>query len=55
LPSAQHIKTLDGLRGLAVLLVMSFHFQLNEFGWMGVQLFFVLSGYLIIGRLLALK
>lgn len=42
-----YIKSLDGLRGIAILLVMSFHYELNHFGWMGVQLFFVLSGYLI--------
>lgn len=46
-----YIKSLDGVRGLAILLVMSFHAGLNHFGWMGVQLFFVLSGYLITGIL----
>jgi peptidoglycan/LPS O-acetylase OafA/YrhL len=40
-------KELDGLRGLAVLLVILSHAQLLHFGWMGVQLFFILSGYLI--------
>jgi len=42
-----YIRSLDGLRGIAILLVMSFHAGLNQFGWMGVQLFFVLSGFLI--------
>lgn len=57
-----HIASLDGLRGLAVLFVLLFHFswafpdttpalaQLREYlwsGWLGVDLFFVLSGYLI--------
>lgn len=49
-----YIKPLDGLRGIAVLLVIIFHFSKLPFisfdfeiGWVGVQLFFVLSGYLI--------
>jgi peptidoglycan/LPS O-acetylase OafA/YrhL len=46
------VTELDGLRGLAVLLVMSLHFELLKCGWIGVQLFFVLSGYLISGILL---
>lgn len=41
------VKALDGLRGLAILLVMLFHTGLLDAGWMGVNLFFVLSGYLI--------
>jgi peptidoglycan/LPS O-acetylase OafA/YrhL len=46
-----YIKGLDGIRAIAILLVMTFHAELTHFGWMGVQLFFVLSGYLIIGIL----
>lgn len=42
-----YIKSLDGIRGLAIILVLTFHSGLLHFGWMGVQLFFVLSGYLI--------
>jgi peptidoglycan/LPS O-acetylase OafA/YrhL len=42
-----YIRSLDGLRALAVTLVMLFHFQLLDSGWMGVQIFFVLSGFLI--------
>ncbi|MBX3020237.1 MAG: acyltransferase [Bdellovibrionales bacterium] len=63
----QRSAELDGLRGLAILLVMGFHFYffprqfgvpLAEFaspwldsGWIGVDLFFVLSGFLITGLL----
>ncbi|OQX68208.1 MAG: hypothetical protein B6A08_11230 [Sorangiineae bacterium NIC37A_2] len=38
---------LDGLRALAVLLVVFFHQELLGIGWIGVQIFFVLSGFLI--------
>jgi peptidoglycan/LPS O-acetylase OafA/YrhL len=46
-----YIKSLDGLRAIAIILVMSFHAELTHFGWFGVQLFFVLSGFLITGIL----
>ncbi|WFU18783.1 acyltransferase [Bradyrhizobium sp. CB3481] len=46
---------LDGLRGIAVILVVLFHFGLFAPGWIGVQLFFVLSGYLISDILLSEK
>ena len=48
---AGYIKSLDGIRALAIVLVMSFHFEITHFGWLGVQLFFVLSGFLISGIL----
>lgn len=54
-----HLPHLDGLRGVAVLLVLVEHFTYNEWlrGWspgsMGVRTFFVLSGFLITGILLS--
>ncbi len=49
------IKGLDGLRAVAFLLVFFFHANFCYFGWVGVQLFFVLSGFLITGILLDMK
>ena len=44
----KYVKSLDGIRAIAILLVMFFHFFYTiEVGWAGVQLFFVLSGFLI--------
>ena len=54
--NARYIKSLDGLRAIAILLVVFFHyFFILECGWIGVQLFFVLSGFLITAILLDTK
>jgi peptidoglycan/LPS O-acetylase OafA/YrhL len=62
-----HLRVLDGIRGLAILLVLIHHSSPLEsekwasgipllrwvhVGWIGVDLFFVLSGFLITGILL---
>ncbi len=68
---AKHVPELDGIRGIAILVVLVSHFGstatsnnaslgrfLNEafnLGWIGVDLFFVLSGFLITGILLDSK
>jgi peptidoglycan/LPS O-acetylase OafA/YrhL len=47
------IDLLDGFRGLAILLVMGYHyFAFFSFGWVGVDMFFILSGFLISGKLI---
>ncbi len=42
---------LDGLRAVAFLMVFFHHYLLVPWGWMGVDVFFVLSGFLITGIL----
>lgn len=66
----RHVRALDGIRGLAVILVFIYHVStffptltpsaalLHRIAapcWVGVDLFFVLSGYLITGVLLRAK
>jgi peptidoglycan/LPS O-acetylase OafA/YrhL len=62
----ERVPSLDGVRGIAILLVLLFHsllvnedampfgpvYAIAASGWSGVNLFFVLSGYLITGILL---
>jgi peptidoglycan/LPS O-acetylase OafA/YrhL len=72
LSTSNRIKELDGLRGIAILLVIGFHYgsvqltgntnplaqiiqKMTYLGWMGVDLFFVLSGFLIGSILLRYK
>jgi peptidoglycan/LPS O-acetylase OafA/YrhL len=50
-PVRRHNRALDGVRGVAIALVLLFHIGFLPCGWVGVQLFFVLSGYLITGIL----
>jgi peptidoglycan/LPS O-acetylase OafA/YrhL len=53
-PAARYLPALDGLRAFAVISVIAFHAELPGFGggFLGVEFFFVVSGYLITSLLL---
>ncbi len=50
-------RDIDGLRAVAVLIVMAFHAGLHDLtgGFVGVDVFFVVSGYLIIPQIASLQ
>ena len=50
-----YITGLDGLRAFAILFVIFYHFGFNwaKGGFLGVDIFFVLSGYLVTSRILS--
>jgi peptidoglycan/LPS O-acetylase OafA/YrhL len=54
-PSSTFRPDIEGLRGIAVLIVVAFHCGIPGFsaGFVGVDVFFVLSGYLITGLLVS--
>jgi peptidoglycan/LPS O-acetylase OafA/YrhL len=52
-PGLRHEPALDGLRGAAVAVVVLFHLGRLSGGFLGVDLFFVLSGFLITSLLVA--
>ena len=61
--SGGRIPELDGIRAIAILLVIGCHYEgfssllwgLPAFGWVGVDIFFVLSGFLITSILVELR
>jgi peptidoglycan/LPS O-acetylase OafA/YrhL len=53
IPKPQRIPEIDGLRAIAVLMVVAYHFDLHlRGGFIGVDVFFVVSGFVITRMLL---
>jgi peptidoglycan/LPS O-acetylase OafA/YrhL len=57
LPALGHVAALDGIRGLAVGIVVLHHLKVPGIhgGWLGVDLFFALSGFLITQSVLGMR
>ena len=53
--SLKHIPAFDGMRALSVIAVILSHLGLFGWGWLAVQCFFVLSGFLITSILFSYK
>ncbi len=53
MPLRRYVPQFDGVRALAITAVVAYHLGYLRGGWVGVDVFFVLSGYLITGILLA--
>src|SRR5438046_5000481 len=56
----KHLASLDSLRGIGVILIFADHFVYPvsyyiRFGWIGLWIFFALSGYLITDGLLKIR
>lgn len=54
-PARGRLRPLDGVRGLAIIVLMLYHFGAGFLpgAWVGINLFFVFSGFLIVRLLLA--